>query len=313
MPMFASADGYGDAPTVLSVATAGLSAVVVTFSEAMADTADLRDAANYSMSPYDSRTARTVVGAAPVVGREDQVLLALSGPLDEGVPAYLVTVELAPTDAAGNVLIAPNTADLDVLPTATDVPDHCALAIARLVAQYRDKVGMRALLCIFGDFLTEVDQAGQNVRSYRGLDGAYGDQLDALGEILQLRRAGVSDASYAVRLHGAALSRASHGRPDELMGILLELTQGTGASLAHAEHFPGVVLMNAEGIPNEDGWSAARSLRLAVVAGVRMILEHSEADVTLFGFDEDPDAGPFGESDGDTTPIWAEASTGEGV
>lgn len=311
MPLEASAAGFGDAPSVASVVTAGLSAVIVTFSEEMADDAELRDASNYSLTPYDSRTARTVLGAAPVDGRADQVLLALSGPLDTGSPAYAVTVALAPADTAGNILTTPADADLDVLPTALDVPDHCALGLARLIAQYRDKAGMRAVVCILGDRLTEIDQAAQNVRAYRGLDGAYGAQLDALGEVLQLRRNGVSDGRYAQRLHGAALARGSHGRPDELIGILQVLAAGTTSVLEHEEHFPGVVLMRSDGdTAREDGRSAAQSLRSAVVAGVRLILEHS-ADETLFGFDEDPSAGPWGELDADTTPAWAEASGGE--
>jgi hypothetical protein len=296
------------APTLLSAVAIDRRTIRLTFSEAMLDSTALRTVGNYTLTPNGGSVARTLLVVTPSATDSAVVDVSVNLDLSLGVGAYTISVASV-TDLAGNVIGTPHTASLDVLPAAGAIPDHCALAIGRLVSQYRGQAGMESILCVFGDRMQDVDQALANVGAYRGLDTAYGAQLDRIGEVLQLDRDGLTDAAYAIRLHGAALAKGSHGRPDELIAVLQTLTAGTGATIDHDEHFPAAVVMEAAGISNADGYANAEILRRAVPAGVRFILLHNRPSVTLFGWIDDPGRGPWAEFDNDPAAgVWMEAS-----
>lgn len=308
MPLTGSFTGFGADPTLASAVATERRVIRLTFSEAMLDSVDLRDAGNYTLTPNGGSVARAILVVTPSATDPAVVDVAVDGDLSLGVAAYTITAA-AVTDLAGNPIGSPDSADVDVLPSADSIPDHCALAIGRLVSQYRGQAGMEAIVCIFGDRMRDVDQALANLGAYRGLDTAYGAQLDRIGEALELPRGGISDAAYAIRLHGAAMAKGSHGRPDELIAVLETLTAGTGAAIDHDEHFPAAVVMEAAGIENADGYADAAILRRAVPAGVRFILLHNRPGVTLFGWIDDPGTGPWAEFDNDPAAgIWMEAS-----
>lgn len=199
---------------------------------------------------------------------------------------------------------------LEVLPALPDgaTLDHCGLAIGRLISQYRGQPNIEAVLCIAGDRHTEIDRQAGLMMAFRGLDTAFGVGLDRLGLVLRWARDGLDDDTYRVRLRAAAQTRASHGRPDEVIGVLLTLLDGA-VTPTHEEHYPAAVVLEAPGIPNADGWAFARMLTRAVSAGVLLQLLHHPPGETLFGWEGDPDAGPWAETNDDTDGgVWAEAS-----
>lgn len=202
--------------------------------------------------------------------------------------------------------------DLEVAPAlpAELVVDHCALALRRLISQYRGQPNIEAVLCLAGDRFRDLDTHAQLVLAHRGIETAFGAGLDRLGVLLRWRRDGLTDDAYRVRLRAAAQVRASRGRPDDVLGVLITLLDGAATPTAE-EHYPAAVVLEVLGIPNVDGWAFARLLRRATAAGVLLQLLHEEDGVLLFGWEDDADSdgGEWAESDTDTDGgVWAEAS-----
>lgn len=307
MPVTASFTGSGVAPTVVSAETDDLRTIRVHASEALRDDATLRSAASYTLTPQGASVARAVLLAAPDASDPTQVLVTVDGDLTAGVDAYEIELDAAIVDLAGNGMGSPAAVMFDVTPDASGVADHEALALRRLISQYRGQPTFEALLQLIGRRARGIDQEATNVAAYRGLDTAYGVGLDRLGVVLELARDGLDDARYRLRLRAAAQARASHGYPDELIAVLLTLLDGAVTPTVE-EHYPAAVVFEAEPIPNADGWAFAALLRRAVAGGVLVQLLHAE-DVLLFGWDDDPAAGDWAESDVDTAGgQWPEAS-----
>lgn len=306
MPASASFAGSGVAPTVVSATNDGLRTIRVQMSEAVQANAALGTVANYTLTALGGSTARTVLAAARDARDATVIVVTVSGDLTTGASTYTIEVD-GVSDLAGNVIGGTNTATLSVDPDSGDVLDHEALALRRLISQYREQPNIESVLRIMAGRIQALDQEAANVGGFRGIDSAYGVGLDKLGALLRLARGGLSDAVYRVRLRAAAQVTASHGYPDEVLAVLVTLLDGA-SSPTFAEHYPAAVVLEAADIPNADGWAFTRLLLRAVAAGVQLILLHSEDD-TLLGWDGEVGAGPWAEiADDPSGGLWAEAS-----
>jgi len=303
MPAAGICTGFGGAPTIVSVEAPRIRTVRVLFSEHMADDAALGAPSSYVLTPLGVSVARAILVAIRDPIDSSAVLITVDGDMTTGVDVYNLAVTGSLTDLAGNTLAVPFDMDFSVSPSAGGVPDHEALALRRLIAQYRTQPNIESVIRLIGRRAIGVDQESANIEAFRGIDSAYGIGLDRLGRLLEMERNAYDDGAYRVILRGQILARASHGHPDEVIAVLLKLLDG-GPDPTHEMHYPAAVVMESVNIPNAFGWVYAPIVRRAVKAGVQYQLLHNMPAVTIFSWDN-------GEWDWDGISVggaWAEAS-----
>lgn len=203
-----------------------------------------------------------------------------------------------------------------IIPHVTIDIDHCELANDRLAQQFKGRPRLNAVVCAYGDRATEIEQALADVQGFRSIETAFQSTLDAIGALLGLMREGLSDDVYRVRLRAQAKVIASVGRPNELLDIITTLDDGFAPEeIELIESFPAAVIIRGAVAAGEQqtGEQFARFLIAAKAAGVKIIFEFYEQDVTLFSWAVSPDdpAPPansgWAETDGGIGGRWAEA------
>lgn len=119
----------------------------------------------------------------------------------------------------------------DILPI-----DHEKLGLVRILEQFKDKTGVKAFCFAQLPQSQALETAIFDLLEKRGLDTATGQQLDDLGDLLDLTRAELGDAEYRLRLKAQMLIYRSSGTVEQIYApfVLLEPT----ANLAQVDAFP---------------------------------------------------------------------------
>ena len=200
-----------------------------------------------------------------------------------------------------------------------EIASHCDLAVDRLATEWRGLPKIEDWLCVFADACQRLEVALSTVLQYRSLDTARGVQQDRIGELDGEAREGRGDPDYRRFLKAGALVVASHGRPEELLEILVTLDNGFDVSAVHLlPRYPAGLIMTCKVPPGAYrlGESFARVLRRAVPSAVRLVLHFEEVGPPLFAWEEqvaegDPAPAPGTEWEEDDAlgvgGIWAEA------
>lgn len=113
-----------------------------------------------------------------------------------------------------------------------------------------------------------------------------GQQLDGIGEIINLFRQGLSDAVYRIRLSSRVLVIRSSGTPEDLIAIASTLC-GVACTFTYEEndHYPaGFEIEIDDTLPAGRGQQAAIEIRAARPAGVNGYIEFHE-QTPVFAFD----------------------------
>jgi hypothetical protein len=105
----------------------------------------------------------------------------------------------------------------------TYLGDHCGDGQQLLLSQFKDSTNLKALLCALLDGVQDFDNACWQVLTERGLENAVGVQLDGIGQIVGLSRAGWTDAVYRKLLGAQTLVLRSRGRWQDLSAIMAAL------------------------------------------------------------------------------------------
>lgn len=160
------------------------------------------------------------------------------------------------------------------------VESHCEDGKGLLISQFRNKPRIEATLCALLAGVQDLHDAIWQVLTERWLGSAVGVQLDQLGTIVNLPRAGWVDGTYRGMLRAQVLTLRSKGRwPDlfailEAMGVTLTLTTVDEPAMAAMR----IVL----GEPMDGDISAAdvfNFITRAKPAGVRFTLEFPVEDL----------------------------------
>lgn len=94
---------------------------------------------------------------------------------------------------------------------ATQITNHVAQAIDRLLQQYKGQPRIEAILTAFVEQIQEAENAIYSLDAGRQLSSAVGAQLDELGTLLNYERGGLSDAVYLIFLRGVIARNFSDG------------------------------------------------------------------------------------------------------
>lgn len=163
--------------------------------------------------------------------------------------------------------------------------------VGLLLAQFQ-KPNIETLLRALSVAAQDIENAAWAVLTERWLTNALGAQLDRIGGLLDLARAGWDDDTYRGLLLTQVLVLRSSGTWPDLFGVLSAL--GLTLSLVtHTEHYPAAMLVVLSEVPSIDGEYVFRLLDASRPAGVRLVLEvpmSALADALTFADADDPTA-----------------------
>lgn len=109
--------------------------------------------------------------------------------------------------------------------THAAIQDHIDLALDRLLEQYKGAENVNAIISVLAERAQAIEDAINDIDSGRRLDGAYGAQLDGIGELVGQPRNGAEDSLYRLFLIGAIAKNNSNGTLRTLTGIAQTLLQ----------------------------------------------------------------------------------------
>lgn len=175
-------------------------------------------------------------------------------------------------------------------PVVSDIPDyttrdglewtndHCTRGMSRLIEQYKDKPRIEAIVCTINDQVQDLETALWRLYTERGIDYAYGIQLDKLGEIVGEERKGQTDEPYRRFIRVRILVNKSDGKFEQLLEIaLLALNDAeVPAEVKVTEYFPAAVDVTINSAILTFGlvpFYLFALLRLAKAAGVNLTMQ----------------------------------------
>lgn len=107
------------------------------------------------------------------------------------------------------------------------INNHVQQALNRLLEQYRGLSNFAALITSLVTQIQDLENALYPLDQYRQLQFAYGAQLDGIGDIVGLKRNGLSDAEYFIFLIGAIAENNSDTTANTMITIILQVFQAT--------------------------------------------------------------------------------------
>lgn len=306
-PLFATFPGTGFAPTIVLAGANGSTRIRVRFSELMSPSSGLLVAASYTLTALGASTPRSVSSVSAMgVDEPSTVELLLSGPLSPGANGYSLDVAGTLADVAGNPLGSPPSQPITGPAPGANV-DHVALALDRLLEQWRGKPKIEGLLSAWVRPFNDLEQALQDMLAYRSIATGFGAQLDGIGDNVAMLRNGASDELYRRRLLANGMAARASSTGEEILAILRVLDAGFAPSAislipAYAAAF-GATGLVAEGELAEGHW-VGRFLHRITGAGIRSIyfFEESGPGVELLILEEETDPGTGGTLEEETAP-----------
>ncbi len=161
------------------------------------------------------------------------------------------------------------------------IPSHGDADVALLLDQFQRKPRLVALIRALASEIQDLDDAAWQVLTERGLDNAIGAQLDMIGKVVDLARAGWDDEVYRGHLRAQILVLRSDATWPALLAILDVLEVDVSLSMI-SEPGPASMLI-ALGAPTDDDFPAAELFLVIVrakAAGVRFVIEFPTFDVS---------------------------------
>ncbi len=105
-----------------------------------------------------------------------------------------------------------------------------------LITEFKTKPNIKGLAEIFGAKIQELEDALFQLFTLRGVDTAFGAQLDLLGAVVGVVRGGLNDTDYATAIRAEILLNVSSGTIQQILALMYTA-------------FPGVVFTGVEEYP----------------------------------------------------------------
>jgi len=151
----------------------------------------------------------------------------------------------------------------------TTITNHVERALGRSATQYREKPRHEAFIEAFSNQVQDAEDATFGMIDARSLALAEGAQLDGIGDIVGLERAGKPDDEYRILLLVKIGQNTSQGGPEKVIQIFKLLVQ---ADLVHYQNLEKAKIMLGSDteIPAEDVEFVFRNMELIAAGGVRI-------------------------------------------
>jgi hypothetical protein len=160
--------------------------------------------------------------------------------------------------------------------------DHVADALERLPEQFRSDENVIALLTALVRPAQELETALQALLLERSVSTAEGTQLDIIGKLVNQSRNGLADDVYRRYIRARIKANRSNGTVEDLIRVAVLVIDDVDARIVVDQQGTAGVVVQVADITVDDDLADAiiLFLRLAVSAGVRVILESSGVDET---------------------------------
>lgn len=170
---------------------------------------------------------------------------------------------------------------------ATRITDHVQAALGRLMQQYRGRVRMEGTVTALVQQVQDLEDAIFSLNAgrqfYNGT--AVGQQLDNVGELVGIKRNGLTDAEYLLFIFGKIASDYSDSTVSAVLNVVGYLFQAEIVLIQ--EVYPAGLCVEAIGTPLDPSlYSTAVALvRGAVGAGIGLVFVGGSASTHVFRFD----------------------------
>lgn len=162
------------------------------------------------------------------------------------------------------------------------VTDHEDRALARLLTQYADKDGVRALVSAGAGAVQTIEDVVWQLYTLRTLGDATGTQLDTLGAIVGQAREASTDARYRARIRGRILANRSNNSAEAIIGIAQAVVNDANLVAVLTVVPPAAFVLELQGVVVDDDTAdvLADLVRVARAAGIGAFVQWStEAEV----------------------------------
>jgi len=174
---------------------------------------------------------------------------------------------------------------------STAIIDHVDRALARLPEQFKLSQNIRDLIEVFADRTQGLEDVIQDVYRERWLDDAVGEQLDRIGDIIDLFRGGFSDSIYRSMLYFKIYSNASNGEPERIMAYVKTLTEAT--IVRFFEFYPASFEIFTNGSVVPDNFTdLVQAMSSAAVGFVGITVGYGSLTPFTFAIDGEPSYNP---------------------
>jgi hypothetical protein len=163
------------------------------------------------------------------------------------------------------------------------ISTHLIDAEARLLEQYKGQPNLKAFLDALVTPIQTLEDAFNNLNLSRALLTAEGVQLDRLGDIVGIKRLGLSDAVFRSRIKIRVIQNLSQGEPDRLIQVYESLLNAS--LVVYQEHYPaGAALMGNAEIPSGQETLIYQNVQNIAPVGVRVDYIETFPSVAPFAF-----------------------------
>ena len=168
-----------------------------------------------------------------------------------------------------------DTATVTTPVAGTDVPDHVAAALGRLLEQDKNKTNISNWVTAFVAPIQALESALWQLLTQRRINTAIGAQLDALGKLVGQGRNGAGDSDYARFINARIRTNVSRGRIEDLIAIARLVLNDALDVIAIAAYGTAAVSVRVTGdvVPDSTAAILISFLRDAHAAGVKLTLE----------------------------------------
>ena len=124
------------------------------------------------------------------------------------------------------------------------ITNHTQAALGRLYEQFKNATRLRDTIGPIIDQIQDLEDAFFEVLQERSLETAIGEQLDLLGTVIGLARAGRTDDQYRTALKVQIQVNLSQGEPNRILDVVESITD---ADLLYFEFFPASFAIQIDG------------------------------------------------------------------
>ena len=177
-----------------------------------------------------------------------------------------------------------------------DIIDYCANAKLRLVEQFKRSTDLQNMICAFLEEAQDLEGVFQDLKIFRAVDNAVGEQLNQMADVVGADIDGLNDADARARIRFQIGLNISNGEPETVITFVKEITDST--FVQYFEAWPAKISLFIDGSTIPIGLNAM--IQGVAPAGVGVDVTTSYGGGTPFavlpeGGIPDPDALGFGE------------------
>lgn len=173
----------------------------------------------------------------------------------------------------------------------TYIADHEDQAVARLVAQFKDKPLIEGVLRAFIKQIQDIEDV-LNVMINETLENAEGVQLDGFGEIVGEKRNGKTDEFYRIAILARTGRNTSEGTPEDIISVFNLLT---GSTETHLIEYDAVITLTGNVDFSENALLIKNYVQKVLAAGVRLDYIAQAIQEPPFAFEGFPGGAGFDE------------------